>query len=106
MISHATDREIEEDRKSFLKDLEEEQVTEEDSIKFEDWQPGTMGCHEALHTAAMLLDNIDGFLMHHPSILSNEEFFREAYKAHEALANLYYKIGEAHLSEAEDDKAE
>ncbi|MGH1351591.1 MAG: hypothetical protein ACRBBN_12420 [Methyloligellaceae bacterium] len=102
MISHATDNEIEQERQEYLKDLEEEQKFNKEAIDSSDWEPGTLGCHEALHTAAMLLDNIDGFLMHHPSVVNNEEFFREAYKAHESLANLYYKIAEAHLSEGED----
>jgi hypothetical protein len=62
-----------------------------------DFSPGTMGCHEALHMASFLADAVDLQLCAHPSVLMNPEWRELADTAKKALADLYGKIGNAHL---------
>ena len=61
------------------------------------YAPGGHGCHEAMHSASIVLDLVDQHLVHHPAIAANEEWFRLASRASEALFNLYQAMGSAHL---------
>lgn len=61
------------------------------------YAPGSFGCHEALHTAALLMDVVDQRLCEHPAILANAEWYRLARAAHAKLFDLYQAIGAAHL---------
>ena len=61
--------------------------------------PGSLGCHEALHTAALLLRAVDGELLEHPAILATPEWFALAHRAHAALFDLYQAIGAGHSQE-------
>lgn len=63
----------------------------------EDFKPGGLGCHEALHMASFLTEAVNEQLVEHPAIVQNEEWQKLAIAAREALAKLYNKIGEAHL---------
>lgn len=65
-------------------------------INPEDFKPGSFGCHEALHTAHVIIDMIDGHLINHPAIEADEEFLRLANTAQEALCDLYQAIGRKH----------
>ncbi|SDE25460.1 hypothetical protein [Rhodospira trueperi] len=60
-------------------------------------QPGSYGCHEALHMASFLMEAVDGHLMEHPAVTLNPEWFALAAQAHDALFALYQAIGAAHL---------
>ena len=67
----------------------------------ERFKPGSMGFHEALHTASLLLDSVDRHLADHPAVLARSELYRLAHRAQEALFNLYQQLGE--LSSHSDD---
>lgn len=61
------------------------------------YAPGTLGCHEAMHSTAIVLDLLDDRLLQHPAVASNPEWFRLASRASEALFNLYQSMGAAQL---------
>ncbi|WP_242219429.1 hypothetical protein [Shinella zoogloeoides] len=63
----------------------------------EKFAAGSYGCHEALHTASVMADNIGRHLLEHPAILLDAEFYALASKAHSALFDLYQVIGAKHL---------
>lgn len=55
--------------------------------------PGTLGWHEALHTAWVCLDQVDRQLLDHPAVLLHAEAYELAQAAHTALFNLYQLLG-------------
>ncbi|MEZ5938504.1 MAG: hypothetical protein R3C52_09805 [Hyphomonadaceae bacterium] len=71
----------------------------------EAFAPGTLGCHEALHTASLVLDMLERHLFEHPAIASNPEWYKQAAMAHHHLFTLYQAIGGTHLdgAQARDD---
>lgn len=58
--------------------------------------PGSLGCHEALHMASFLSTAVDQELAGHPAIKRNKEWLKLARQAAGTLADLYQKIGAAH----------
>lgn len=58
--------------------------------------PGTLGCHEALHMAAVLSAMVDRELAEHPAVMSNPEWKALADRAAATLADLYQAIGAKH----------
>ncbi|SEP67620.1 hypothetical protein SAMN05216548_101235 [Faunimonas pinastri] len=99
-----TDQEIEGFRivtvEGILEDLEVPDV----SALQERYGPGTFGCHEALHVSSIELQSVSDNLMSHPAVALNSEWYQLAYRAHEALVELYQAIGAEHL--ATEDEAE
>lgn len=79
-------------RKKLLKERDKEDKNWRDRF-----QPGTMGCHEALHTVNMIVGIIDDNLCKHPAIVMNKEWYKDASKAAQLLADLYQKIGQDHM---------
>jgi len=69
-----------------------------DGIDPKNFQPGTFGCHEALHVSHMLAEMVDSYLCSHPAIQANPEWKAQADLAAQTLADLYQAIGAAHLS--------
>lgn len=67
----------------------------------EDFKPGTMGCHEALHMAAFLANAVDEELCAHPAIKADPIWLSMATEAQRILADLYQAIGAAHLKDGE-----
>jgi hypothetical protein len=67
------------------------------------YAPGSFGCHEALHTAALLMDLVEARLCDHPAILANAGWYRLAHEAHARLFDLYQSIGAEHLGSSDDD---
>jgi hypothetical protein len=65
--------------------------------KHEGFEPGTFGCHEALHMASFLAGAVDEELCNHPAIEQNPDWLKLARTAAQALADLHQKIGAAHL---------
>ncbi|WP_439623971.1 hypothetical protein [Shinella sp.] len=65
----------------------------------EKFQPGSYGCHEALHAASMLTEFASTQLLAHPAILLDSDFYRRAHDIHAALFDLYQAIGEKHLAD-------
>ncbi len=68
------------------------------------FEPGSVGCHEALHMASVFMDSVDRHLAEHPAVLAVPEWFRLAEEASTALFNLYQAIGDRHLAEREGDE--
>lgn len=60
------------------------------------FEPGSFGCHEALHTAMICAEMVDDRLCRHASIVQNKEWYRMATEACGILNELYQKIGAAH----------
>jgi hypothetical protein len=54
---------------------------------------GSLGCHEALHTASVLQAVVEEHLASHPAVLLDPECFALASRASEALADLYQALG-------------
>jgi hypothetical protein len=67
----------------------------------EAFAPGTLGCHEALHTASVLLAMLEQHLMDHPAIAAQPAWYASASRAHRHLYELYQAIGADHLSAAQ-----
>ena len=84
--------ELEQDR---LQALTERDAEEPDWR--ERYKPGTFGCHEALHTSALLTNLVASRLMEHGAIMQNQDWYVLADKAHQALLDLYQAIGAVHL---------
>jgi hypothetical protein len=61
------------------------------------YAPGTFGCHEALHVASLLMEEVDRHLAEHPAVALNPDWYRLAVRAQEALFELYQEIGAAHV---------
>ncbi len=59
--------------------------------------PGTFGCHEAMDRTSVLMGLV-GELAEHDAIRLNPQWERLATKAHDALFDLYQKIGMVHLT--------
>lgn len=53
------------------------------------YAPGSFGCHEALHTASIIMDMIDERLSQHPAIVGRPDWRVKADAAHQALFDLY-----------------
>ena len=62
------------------------------------FDPGTFGCHEALHMAHVLAELVETRLCEHPAIQANPGWQNKAAAAAQALQQLYQAIGEVHLS--------
>lgn len=97
-----TDKEIEGFRQDHLAAEDRNRADEDPDIDDSTWrerfEPGTFGCHEALHMSSVFRDMVDEQLLQHPSVLMDEEAFRLAYKAQEYLFYTYQRLGEIHLN--------
>lgn len=91
-----------------IHELEADRIASLESAEIEnpeDFAPGSFGCHEALHTTSLLMENVSAYLTEHPAILLDGDFYRLAMQAHQALFDLYQAIGEKHLASNSDDEA-
>jgi hypothetical protein len=61
------------------------------------YEPGSYGCHEALHMASFLANAVSEELCEHNAIKANPEWEQLATTAFEALYKLYQEIGAKHL---------
>lgn len=61
------------------------------------YQPGSMGCHEAFHMALVCAEMVDERLCDHPAVQAKPEWKALADRAAEALHDLYQAIGLEHL---------
>lgn len=61
------------------------------------FDPGSFGCHEALHTTSLILSILHEHLSTHPSIQANPEWRNQVGEVEDILANLYQEIGAVHL---------
>jgi len=94
MDMHAIDQSVEEDR------LEREDSLRSDGgdVWAENYQPGTLGCHELLDRTSILAAHLDEQLLSHPACVHNPAWFALAHQAATALNDLYQKIGAEHLT--------
>ncbi|MFD0986253.1 hypothetical protein [Methyloligella solikamskensis] len=91
-----TDEEIEAERQEDLKEWRKRAKKSDSSER--DFDPGTYGCHEAFHTAWLMVVNVAGNLLEHPAIIQDPVWYRHAYKAHDELFRLYQEMGAGHGS--------
>lgn len=95
---HFSPEEIEQDRLARLAaEAEDRESTPAELIAR--FVPGTFGCHEALHTASIVMNLVDERLASHPAVLANPDWYRLASEAHTALYNLYQAIGARHIGD-------
>lgn len=93
----STDIELEDERLKQLDLLAQERsMTPGDLLAH--YSAGSFGFHEAVHTTSIVLDLVDDQLLHHPAIAGNDEWFKLAARASEALFNLYQSMGAAQLA--------
>ena len=62
------------------------------------FDPGTFGCHKALHLALTFMIMVEQHLAEHPAVQANPEWDVLATTAVTALTDLYHAIREAHLA--------
>lgn len=93
----STDIELEDERLRLLDILAQERATTPPEL-LSHYASGSFGFHEAVHAASIVLDLVDDQLLHHPAIAGNDEWFRLAARASEALFNLYQSMGAAQLA--------
>ena len=98
----SSDVELEDERKRLVADLARSKQTTPTAL-LTAYAPGSVGFHEATHTASIVLDLLDQHLLHHPAIAGNPEWFRYASHASEALFNLYQSMGAAQVEHHADD---
>ena len=60
--------------------------------------PGTLGCHEALHTSWVIFELFEREVCSHPSVQLDPAWVELADKAQAALHDLYAAIADKHLS--------
>lgn len=72
-------------------------LADPDNPSVNDYAPGSYGCHEALHTASVVMDLVETSLIGHPAVAAKPEWKALAEKAHGALFDLYQAIGAEHL---------
>lgn len=65
--------------------------------RMKNFGPGSSGCHEVLDRASIITNLVGDWLLEHPSIVLNAEWFRLADEAQTKLMNLYQAIGTKHL---------
>lgn len=59
--------------------------------------PESFSCHEALHMVSFLSSAVFTEICEHPAIINNREWYDQAMKAGDLLAELYQKIGSKHI---------
>lgn len=93
MISY-TPEETEEARQEDL-----EQLRSEHDFYAGHHLPGSFSYHEALHTASLVMVQMDEPLLGHPAVVLDPEAYRLAHEAHTAIFNLYQYLGAKHLTD-------
>lgn len=106
-LPKSTDDEIETERLQYLQAAFEERSDLFDDVSemAEHNRPGTFGAHEALHTAAIIMDLHAGRLLDHPAVLTDPQAYRLAARAHEFLFDLYQYLGATHLGAPDEPKS-
>jgi hypothetical protein len=66
------------------------------------YEPGSFGCHELLDRTALVAGLLEQYVRSHPACIQYPDWFTLADQAATALAELYQRIGAAHLSIQDD----
>jgi hypothetical protein len=90
--------EIEVIRQEYIDEFKADGESCEESV------PGSYGCHELLDRTSMLMNTLDHYILSHPACVNDKEWFALAYRAVDALNDLYQKVGAAHLEKTADQK--
>jgi hypothetical protein len=90
-----TDEDIELERQDYLRIAKETWETEEEVHRRFD--PGSFGAHEAGDRTFIIYENIESYLLRHPTIAMNKEAFEKTYKAFELLLEVYQEIACDHV---------
>jgi len=85
--------ELEKLRQEYMADAKDGTAAEWDDAS----KPGSFGCHELLDRTALMMGNVDEYIVLHPACLNNREWFALALQARDALNELYRQVGEKHL---------
>jgi hypothetical protein len=86
------------DRENVRRQLIEELIADEGPDWAEQHKPGSFDCHELLDRTALTADLVERYVLSHPACVVNEDWYRLAEQASDALHELYQRVGEAHLS--------
>jgi len=82
---------VEELRQKILREMHNDFSSPEETLE-KYYQPGTFGCHEAMHTAGLLSETVYHQLLRHPSIALNQEWFNQANFVSSELIKLFNMI--------------
>lgn len=85
-----TDAEIEENRQRRLNELLEDAGWD---LAMDKYGPGSFGFHEALHTASIVMEMFDQYVLEHPSIVSDPVLYLNTARAFDALFEVYQNLG-------------
>ena len=97
-----TDQEIEQERQQILAAAAENFDGEAEVHRRFD--PGTFGSHEAADRTFMMIENIESYIMNHPTVAMNEECFKKVHTAHQLLYEVYNKIACADFPDEKESK--
>lgn len=93
MTKAYTDEEIETYR---LEELER-QIKDNTEADNEDrkrrFEPKSFGHHEALHTAYVLMETFEHYVLNHPSVVGDPDMYRQCYRTFEQMFETYQIIG-------------
>ena len=59
------------------------------------FDPGTFGSHEAADRTFLLAENIESYLLNHPTLAMNKEAYHKTYLAHQLLLDVYQIVAVA-----------
>jgi hypothetical protein len=88
--------EVEKDRLQRVEELN----AEHDPGWWDQYGPGSFGCHELLDRTSLAMNAVDEWVLSHPACIRNEEWFALAQRAFDALYALYQSVGGSHLAES------
>lgn len=79
----------EENRKELLLDAQQDYENLE-----EQFGPQSLGNHELLDRASLLVHNWEQFVLEHPSCILDKELFKKAYVINDLMADFYQSVGQ------------
>ena len=56
------------------------------------FDPGSFGSHEAADRTYLIMENVEHYLLAHPTIVMNEQAYHQAFAACQLLADVYQKV--------------
>jgi hypothetical protein len=85
-----TDDEIEEQRQQRLAEIAES------GLGIDGFVPGSLGFHEALHTASIQMETFEQYVLEHPAVVRDPELYAEAHLVFTRLFDFYQALGTKH----------
>ena len=95
-------KEVEEDRQRILA-LANENFNGEAEVHRR-FDPGTHGSHEAADRTFIMIENIESYILNHPTVAMNKECFRMVHEAHQLLYEVYNNIACADFPDEKEAK--